>query len=168
MKKFKLKPTIISFVILVCVFVVVLCIKTFSDAGIKKYYENVEFVKVIDGDTAYFKINDEEVKCRFLAIDTPELTSNDPYAKEATELTLNALENAKSIKLGIDLKSDEYDKYERMLVWVFVDNVLLQEELVSNGLAKVRYVYDDYKYADKLYKLEEKARANKVGVWSLD
>lgn len=58
------------------------------------------------------------------------------------------------------------DKYNRYLAWVYVDDSLLEEELVQNGLAKVAYLYGDYSYTDELKKVEEEAKENKVGMYS--
>ena len=141
--------------------------KTDELTGFKKVYSNVTYIDANDGDTARFLINGENVKCRFIAIDTPEITSDDPYSKEAREYTRERLDNASDIKLAIDEKSDEYDKFDRLIVWVFVDGELLQKELVKNGLAKVKYIYDDYKYVDELNKLQDYAKDNKLGIWSI-
>lgn len=132
-----------------------------------KVYENVKYLEANDGDTARFLINGENVKCRFIAIDTPEVTTSDPFSFEARDYVRQRLENAKKIDLAIDKKSDEYDKFSRLIVWVYVDDKLLQEELVENGLAKVKYIYDDYMFVDKLNALQDIAKKNKVGIWSI-
>lgn len=119
----------------------------------------VTLEKCIDGDTARFTYKKSNVKARFLAIDTPESVHPtkkvEPLGKEASKYTCDMLSNAKKIVLEYDINSDKTDKYDRHLVWVFVDDILLQEKLVSNGYAKVKYVYGDYKYLDEL-KREEK------------
>lgn len=122
--------------------------------------------KCIDGDTASFMYEDEIYKVRFLGINTPELKSKDPFAIEASNYTCSALENAKEIKLEFDPKSDEKDKYERYLAWVFVDNILLETELIKKGYAEVKYIYGDYKYKDLLYQEEDIAKEKKLGIWS--
>ena len=126
--------------------------------------------KCVDGDTAKFVIDGEVKTVRFLSINTPELAhfGNDAeaYGVEASEYTCNALTNAKSIKLQYDPKSDETDKYGRVLAWVFVDNELLQEKLIKEGLAEVKYVYDDYLYTSDLQALEVNAQESKLGMWS--
>ena len=68
--------------------------------------------------------------------------------------------------LEYDSKSSKTDKYERHLVWVFVDDVLLQEELISKGYAQIDYVYGNYKYVEQLKGVEEKAKTKKNGIWS--
>ena len=41
------------------------------------------------------------------------------------------MKNAKKISIEYDPDSDKTDKYERHLVWVYVDDSLLQKELIS-------------------------------------
>lgn len=127
--------------------------------------EKVTFSKCSDGDTARFIINGEEKKVRFLAIDTPEVDKNEPISKEAKEFTCNALKNAKEIYLEYDSNSDKEDKYGRVLAFVYLDNKLLQEELISRGYAKVAYIYGDYEHVSELKELEKQAKDNQLGIW---
>lgn len=122
--------------------------------------------KCVDGDTAWFNYKDDVIKVRFLAINTMEIKSDNKYAEIAKEYTCNALTNAKEIQLEFDPKSDEKDKYERYLTWVFVDNNLLQNNLIEKGYAEVKYIYGDYKYVEELKEKEENAKENKLGIWS--
>lgn len=123
--------------------------------------------KCVDGDTASFNINGEIKTVRFLAIDTPESTNKkEYYGKEASDYTCNYLKNANNIKLELDANSDEYDRYNRLLAWVFVDDKLLQNEIIKNGYGKVAYIYGDYKYTDILYESENYAKSNKIGIWN--
>ena len=130
----------------------------------------VKLSKCVDGDTAKFIYKDEVITARFLAIDTPESVhptiGEEPYGKEASNYTCSTLEKAEEIILEFDSNSDKTDKYNRYLVWVFVDGKLLQKQLISKGYAEVAYLYDDYKYTDELEKAQEKAKAKKVGIWS--
>lgn len=132
----------------------------------------VKFYDCVDGDTAKFIYKDEKITARFLAIDTPETVhptkEEEVYGKEASECTCNSLKNANEIILEFDKDSDEKDKYDRYLVWVFVDGNLLQEKLVKNGLASVAYLYGDYKYTNKLKKAEQLAEENKLGIWNIN
>ena len=116
--------------------------------------KTVKFSKCTDGDTASVLLNKEEIKLRFLAVDTPESVhptkKEEPYGKEASNYTCNALKTAKKIQIEYDNNSDKTDKYDRHLVWVFVDGELLQEKLIEEGLAEVAYLYGDYKYTSIL------------------
>ena len=129
--------------------------------------ETVTLNKCVDGDTAWFNLNNEVIKTRFLAIDTPESTTEiEEYGKEASEFTCNKLTNAKKIEIEYDENSDKTDKYDRHLVWVFVDGELLQNLIIKEGLAEVAYLYDDYKYTSILEKSQIEAKENKVNIWS--
>lgn len=109
--------------------------------------------KCVDGDTAWFNLDNERIKTRFLAINTPESTNKiEAYGKEASNYTCNMLTNAKKIEIEYDNNSDKFDKYDRHLVWVFVDDTLLQEKLLEEGLAEIKYIYGDYKYLDEIKK----------------
>ena len=126
----------------------------------------VTLYKCVDGDTAWFKKDEKIIKTRFLAIDTPESTKEiEPYGKEASTYSCDRLKNSNNIEIEYDKKSDKLDKYGRHLVWVFVDNSLLQKELIDKGLAEVKYIYGDYLYLDELKKSEEKAKFNKLNIW---
>lgn len=126
----------------------------------------------VDGDTAKFNKNNEVITVRFLAIDTPETKHPDkgvePHGTEASEFTKEKLTNAKKIILEYDNNSTKTDKYNRYLAWIWVDGELLQQMLVERGLAKVEYIYGDYKYLEQLKEQEEIAKQNKVGIWQDD
>ena len=129
----------------------------------------VAFSKCVDGDTAKVILNEKEVTVRFLAIDTPETKhpqkGEEPFGKEASNYTCNKLKNAEKIELEYDGK-EKTDKYNRHLAWVFVDDSLLQKELIQKGYAEVAYLYDDYKYTKELQKEESLAKLEKKGKWN--
>ena len=126
----------------------------------------VELDNCIDGDTISIKSNEIYTKVRFLAIDAPEIDKEEPYSLEAKDYLCELIKNGKNIYLEYDKKSDKVDKYDRTLAWVWIDDTLLQTELVKNGYAKVAYLYDEYKYASELRKFEEYAKDNKLNIWS--
>ena len=132
--------------------------------------EEVNFSKCVDGDTAKFIINNEEKVVRFLAIDAPESVKPESevelFGKEASEYTCNRLKEARKIVLEYDDKSDKIDKFDRVLAFVYVDESLLEKELIEKGLAKVAYVYDDYKHINELRESEKIAKQKKIGIWS--
>ena len=77
------------------------------------------------------------------------------------------LKSAKNIYLEFDINSDKYDKYNRMLAWVFVDNNNLSELLLLKGYAEVKYIYGDYKYISNLCMAQKQAYNNNIGIWSI-
>lgn len=133
---------------------------------------SVKFEACIDGDTIKVILDDKKTTVRFLAIDTPETVhptkGEQPFGKEASNYTCDKVKNAKKLEIEYDEGSTKTDKYNRALGWVFIDDTLLQKDLVSLGYAKVAYLYGDYKYTDELKKEESIAKSKKLGVWSLE
>lgn len=142
---------------LVCILVFYIFIKLNTNVV------DVTFVSCVDGDTAVFELNGVNEKVRFLAIDTLEI--DEQLGQKASNYVCNTLKNASRIHLEFEEGSYK-DKYNRVLAWVFVDDKLLQEDLISKGYAQVKYIYDDYKYVNQLIDLQEKAKINKIGIWS--
>lgn len=148
----------VSFILII----LILC--TINNVSAK---EIVTLNKCVDGDTAWFNLNNEKIKTRFLAIDTPESTNKmEEYGKEASNFTCNLLTNAKKIEIEYDENADKIDKYNRHLVWIFVDDKLLQDLIVKEGLADVTYLYGDYKYTEILQDSLILAKSNKLNMWS--
>ncbi len=129
--------------------------------------ETVTFSKCVDGDTAKFVYKGNVETFRFLAIDTPESTKEiEPFGKEASNYTCSKITNANNIQIEFDKNSDKKDKYDRYLVWIYVDNTLLNNEIVKNGYAEVAYLYGDYAYTDTLKESEKVAKEAKLNIWS--
>lgn len=127
--------------------------------------QTMSLVRCIDGDTARFNIDNKEETVRFLAIDTPESTNKiEPYGKEASAYTCNQLKSG-NLTIEYDPNSDQRDKYDRLLGWIFVNGDLLQEKIIENGYGEVAYLYGDYKYTNILEQAEISAKKNKVGMW---
>lgn len=134
--------------------------------------EEVEFSKCVDGDTIKVLLNRKEYTVRLLAVDTPESVHPQKkveyYGKEASEYTCKKITNATKIELEYDDNSDKMDKYDRLLAWVYIDDILLQESLVENGYAKVAYLYGDYKYTKHLEQIQELVSAKNIGIWDTE
>lgn len=129
----------------------------------------VTLKQCVDGDTAKFSIDNKTETVRFLAIDTPETKhptkKEEAFGKIASNYTCERLKKANMIELEFE-DNNKTDKYHRLLAWVFIDNTLLQDELVKKGYAKVAYLYDDYRYNNLLKKHETEAKLSEVGIWN--
>lgn len=151
-------------VIVLCGFLAVFII--LYSAKIEKQEEDIIQVslhKCVDGDTAWFKTKDGIKKYRFLGIDAPEV--DEEYGTIASDYTCDALKNAKNIEIEYDKVGKKIDKYNRELVWVYVDNELLENKLLDLGYAKIKYIYVNYDYLTNLYKSEKNAKNTKSGLW---
>lgn len=124
--------------------------------------------KTIDGDTAWFKTDKQSVKVRFLYIDTPESTNkSESYGKQASTYVDKQLHQAKLIELETNRDGNLYDKYERLLAWVFVDGQLLQEKIAREGYCQKFYDYGyDYTYKNDIIKANEEAVKYRRGIYS--
>ncbi|MDZ5471876.1 thermonuclease family protein [Bacillus sp. 31A1R] len=129
----------------------------------KKYTATLS--KCTDGDTANFKVDGKIYKTRFLYIDTPEYTTKkEKYGKEASEYTCSKLKKAKKLVLETDGK-DVYDKYDRLLAWVWIDGKLHQEMITKAGLVEGFYDYGTYDYEKKVKDAMSYAMKNKKGMY---
>lgn len=134
--------------------------------------QQVQFISANDGDTINVMLNGQKERVRLLMVDTPEMNYDKgdpmPYAEEAKQFTIDLLENATKIELLFDV-GDERDNYKRLLAYVFVDDVLLQESLLKNGLAAVRYIYEpNNSLEEQLLEAQAVAAANKLNIWETD
>ena len=139
--------------------------------SIKAERIKIDFDSCVDGDTIKAKIDGDVSTIRFLAVDTPETVHPkkkvEPFGKEASNYTCNRVKNAKKLELEYDPGSDKIDKYKRTLGRIYVDNSLLQKELIEKGYAKVAYIYGNYLYTDELKDIEHGVKNKKIGVWSV-
>lgn len=119
--------------------------------------------KVIDGDT--FQIETGQ-KVRFIGIDAPETV--DPrrsvgcFGKEASDHLKTLLLN-KEVTLVKDVS--ETDSFRRLLRYVYLDNVFINEQLVKEGFATSKTFPPDVKYQTILKEAELNAFTNSQGLW---
>lgn len=132
---------------------------------------------VVDGDTFDLSVDPDAaralgtdvIRVRLLGVDTPEVFTDtgapEPFSQEASEFTRALIEN-KRVELEFD--TELWDKYGRLLAYVFMDGgVLLQDQLLVNGLARATYAFQ-YRRKDLFLQLETKAKDSRIGLWSID
>ncbi len=123
--------------------------------------ETAKVTRVIDGDTIIIEGN---YRVRYIGIDTPEVYPKvEDYGIEAWEAN-RRLVGGKEVRLERDVT--EKDKYGRLLRYVYVGDVLVNAELVRQGLAEAKAYPPDIKYQDYLEKLEAEARLAGRGMWA--
>lgn len=127
-------------------------------------------VDVVDGDTIKVLIDGERVTVRVIGIDTPE--TRDPrkpvqcFGREATARA-EVLLDGREVRLTTDPTQDTYDRYDRLLAYVWLpDGRLFEWEMVAGGYAH-EYTYDlPYRYQAELQDAERSARERGVGLWA--
>jgi micrococcal nuclease len=144
----------------------------------------VELERVVDGDTLIIRapaslVDDEAIafgeeheqqrfRVRLSCVDAPESVKPDspvePFGPEASQFTKKFLAGQ---KLRLEFGRRRIDQYDRVLAFVFVEDRLLNEELVRAGLARAKiYPGDEGPLATRIEKAQRAARADRVGIWS--
>jgi micrococcal nuclease len=126
--------------------------------------------RVIDGDTIDVEKDGVRVRVRLIGVDTPETV--DPrrpvqcFGKEAS-LRAKELLNGKLVRLETDPSQGLYDKYDRMLAYVYLpDETLFNKVMISRGYAH-EYTYRlPYHYQQEFKAVERAAREEKRGLWA--
>ncbi len=121
--------------------------------------------RVIDGDTLLLE---DRTRVRLIGVNTPEMKTDDgvpqPWAVEATEFT-ESFVKGKRVHLQFD--RERLDQFERTLAYVRVGDLMLNEELVRAGLARVPGHYRYSASARRRFEqLLDEARAAGRGIWS--
>jgi endonuclease YncB( thermonuclease family) len=118
-------------------------------------------IKIVDGDTIH--LNGEKI--RFTGIDTPELKQTclkdgvkDLCGVTAKQILIDKIENN-----NVKCISEGKDQYKRILAECFVNNESLSSYLVRSG-----YAFAYRRYSEKFIPDEDYARANKIGMWSME
>lgn len=144
-------------------------IPTLSTSPTIKETQNETFrvTRVVDGDTIEVSAGSTRVKVRYIGIDTPETV--DPrkpvqcFGKEAAAENRKLVEN-KAIRMEKDIS--ETDKYGRLLRYVFVDNLFVNDYLARQGFAHASTYPPDVKYQEQFRQAEKEARENQRGLWA--
>lgn len=132
----------------------------------------VNYTRVVDGDTLIVELNDISLRVRHLMIDTPETvkegTSKQPFGEAASNRNQALLEQAEQVYLMLDI-GPPADQYNRVLAYIYADEVLIAEQLLKEGLASVRYVNPPNTTYEKEFR-EAQAKAKQAGlnIWSID
>lgn len=116
-------------------------------------------VKVLDGDSIKVQRDGLIYEIRLYGIDTPEYKQ--PFSNKAKRFT-------KAMTLGQTVKVDQkdIDRYGRIVALVFIQDTLVNRELVRNGWAWFygRYCLEQ-PLCDEMKSLESKARLQRRGLW---
>jgi micrococcal nuclease len=121
-----------SIVIVLLLFVLPLFLAGETASVEKRMYRI--FLQVEDGDTVIYR----GIHMRFLGVDTPEIAHpgvgiyrDQPYGQRAKQFTRTELRKARRVTY----RADGHDRYDRLLVHIFVDGYPLSLKLVEVGLA---------------------------------
>lgn len=129
--------------------------------------ELVKIVRVVDGDTINVEIDGKVESVRYIGIDTPEtIDPRKPVQCFGIEAAKKNKELAEGKMVRLEKDITNRDKYDRLLRYVWVGDVLINQALVEQGFAKSYSYPPDVKYQDKFIAAEKQARENKIGLWT--
>ncbi|GEM_PF-2379354 len=121
-------------------------------------------VRVVDGDTLIVRLaNGKEERVRLLGVDTPEKTQ--PMGQLAKKFTEDMVLGRRVV---LEFEKNKRGRYGRLLAYVWIDGVLLNEELLRAGMAYLYVFTRKMKYYSRLVEAQKFAKENKLGVWGGD
>ena len=123
-------------------------------------------VSVVDGDTIRVEIDGVNETVRYIGIDTPEpYRDGEPacYSKEATDKN-RELVQGREVRLETDVENR--DRFDRLLRYVYVDDVLVNDVLLRSGYAATLTIWPNTAKQRMFADSESAARQNDVGLWS--
>lgn len=124
---------------------------------------------VIDGDTIELSNGD---KVRYIGVDTPEIRERKgsewvykplPYAEDARDFNKMLVEH-KSVRLEYDVQKK--DRYSRILAYVYVDDKMINLEMVKQGFAMIYTYPPNVRYTQRFVEAQKEAMDNKKGLWA--
>lgn len=150
-----------------------------NNGSVPKSSSEAFIERVVDGDTLKVKLKDSGgiVTLRLLLIDTPESVKPgvgpQPYSIDASNFAKELLQVGDKVYIEYD-EGDKTDKYDRHLSYLWFYNKedkswkMFNEKIVEEGLARVGYIYSQRRHLETLYKAQDKAKARKLNIWSVD
>lgn len=119
--------------------------------------------RVVDGDTVELE---DGRKLRYIGIDTPEsVKPNTPEQcfSKASAARNKELVEGKEVRLIKDVS--EKDRFQRLLRYVYVDDIFVNEAMVKEGYAFARSYPPDIAKQDLLRQAQAQAHAQNAGFW---
>jgi micrococcal nuclease len=139
-------------------------VESASTSAIPSNAVTVKVTRVVDGDT--FVIEGGQ-KVRYIGIDTPETVKpNTPvqcFGEQASQEDKKLIEG-KTIQMVKDVS--ETDRYGRLLRYVYVDGIFVNDYLVRQGYAFLDTFPPDVAHADEFTQAQTEARDNNRGLWN--
>ena len=123
-------------------------------------------VRIVDGDTIHVRLGERVEKVRYIGVNTPEVhhpsKGEEPGGREAAVVN-RELVNGRRVRLELDAQSR--DRYGRLLAYVWVDETMVNAELVRRGFAQVMTVPPNVRHQSLFLRLQREARAAGRGLW---
>ncbi len=124
-------------------------------------------VKVNDGDTVVLRMEGKNYHTRLIGIDAPEMGQK-PWGEKAKQ-HLRELIKDSGWRVRVETDITKYDKYDRLLAYLWVDEeTMLNELMLRDGYAVLFTIQPNSKQVDRLKKAQHAAREKRLGIWGPD
>ena len=126
--------------------------------------------RVADGDTIDVSVRGGVATVRLLGINTPEVV--DPrkpvecFGPEASAEAHGILDGGE-VHLELDPSQDVYDKYGRVLAYVYLpDGTFFNKLMIEGGFAREYTYHSKYKYQQEFRTAQKSAKSSGLGLWA--
>lgn len=131
--------------------------------------DSFEVARIVDGDTIDIKTDNGTASVRLIGINAPEVSHGESkgecFGDESTS-HLEQLIGGSEITLEYDESQGRYDKYNRILAYIYVGNDNINYQMIRDGYAR-EYTYETpYKYKNDFVKAGDSAAEEKLGIWA--
>lgn len=126
--------------------------------------DRARVISVYDGDTITVEIDGERYRVRYIGVNTPELSNGSTPAQVCGEEAARAnreLVDGQIVTLVKDVS--ETDRFDRLLRYVYLDDVFVNLWLVENGWAEAARYDPDTAFYETFRDLELDAAAENRG-----
>ncbi len=161
-----MKPRLLSLIVLLLILILASACNSETGTPVQvspKDREQVLVVHVIDGDTIEIEGGQH---VRYIGIDTPEVegpyTSNECFGSEASEKNRELVEGK---HVWMESDKENKDQYGRLLRYVYIDDIMVNAELIRLGYARAVSYPPNTKYHELFLKLEREAAQSGTGLW---
>lgn len=124
-------------------------------------------VRIVDGDTIHVRLGERIEKVRYIGVNTPEIhhpsKGQEPGGREAAVVN-RELVNGRRVRLELDAQAR--DRHGRLLAYVWVEETMVNAELLRRGFAQVMTVPPNVRHQSLFLRLQREARAAGRGLWS--
>jgi micrococcal nuclease len=122
--------------------------------------------RVVDGDTIEVRLDGEVEDVRYIGVDTPETVKpGEPvqcYGLAASGFNHRLVEDRR-VRLVFD--EERRDVYGRLLAYVYLDDRLVNSDLLRRGLARTLTIPPNDRFGDRFKRLEIAAARAGQGLW---
>jgi micrococcal nuclease len=123
--------------------------------------------RVVDGDTIHVRVGGQIETVRYIGVNTPEVhhprKGEEPGGRVAAAVNRDLIAGRR-VRLELDTQSR--DRYGRLLAYVWVDDTMVNAELVRRGFAQVMTVPPNVRHQALFLKLQREARDAGRGLWA--